>query len=641
MNIDVHDVEWEKMREELFVLYEAMLEAEGEPIPTRVLRSSTEQMMVRWFDAKGWILPHLNADARREITVDDSIMTYTDINNVLSISKVEDLADRQQYEAVNSSLAFRATDAIRRLAFKAIDKGLSTQFLDNKVQDLRLIQSVLYDLRDQITPGMRLTKAFRIHVPAMVDNWAGRVTDNYSPLNAGDLNLAEANRLVDDADRREEVLEAVYDLMCTTYSILVSNLQIDDSHTLCISARPADILLQATHTQGGWRSCHNFWNGEILAGPQGLMLDGASVVAIAYNRIEPVKSPTPDSVSLPLEMPLQRWRTTVTMNNEGWAVTGAPYPGRNEVFTEATLNLVCDILEEETGERPVHRGYTPNVIRENAWSYFDGVHKAVGPSEEYEGVIVSMQDSICPLCGELRNTDDFRDQGEDPLGYHICIHCADPTRITCDICGLEHEHSDRMFHVEGVQVCLSCFENEFGICAECGETTRQEELYFDPGMGGDMCGYCVQEMIIATGRHPCSECREIIADMDNAERVVGVPTPTHRSGSVEYVCEHCVESLDRCQRCEGLVHPNNLVRVPYLRIEPTTGIGRVLRDQIRLCPACRSAERRVCPTCDVGVMSRATSYDDALEYGHCARCATPTHLYEHMRVRSEGGDRVH
>lgn len=81
-------------------------------------------------------------------------------------------------------------------------------------------------------------------------------------------------------------------------------------------------------------------------------------------------------------------------------------------------------------------------------------------------------------------------------------------RKICEICGVEHEKRD-MFQYDGNWYCENCFDDNFAMCARCGDYEPIDEMEYAECVDGFLCDYCLDHYYFV-----CDDCGEIVSLYD-------------------------------------------------------------------------------------------------------------------------------
>lgn len=113
--------------------------------------------------------------------------------------------------------------------------------------------------------------------------------------------------------------------------------------------------------------------------------------------------------------------------------------------------------------------------------------------------------------------------------------------FTCDECGREHEHEP--FVYEGHQYCEECVEDLFTNCEECGCIIPTDDAHWCTDSEMYVCNYCFDR-----DYGVCDDCGETYANGNLTEASNG-----HR------VCSGCVENYYTCHSCGAVLAENDVL----------------------------------------------------------------------------------
>ncbi|CAK7067030.1 MAG: hypothetical protein DELT_01687 [Desulfovibrio sp.] len=133
-----------------------------------------------------------------------------------------------------------------------------------------------------------------------------------------------------------------------------------------------------------------------------------------------------------------------------------------------------------------------------------------------------------------------------PDGYTACdADCAASLGYTqCHDCGDWHKTDDSFYDPQGNPVCTDCFDENYRICGDCGETVAADDTHWVERPGKTVCEGCRREHYVL-----CHDCGQLVRGPD------GHYVENHDY----YVCPTCRESdYAYCERCGHLFHYDNM-----------------------------------------------------------------------------------
>lgn len=491
-----------------------------------------------WAESKAHLFPYFDEHGRREIFLPTDSLTSEDYRSALSDTM------NATYEMVCRRGTDEKPNRFRNVEYSRLGMFLGTtlgNFSCSEIANNAVARDREFnDLR--ITKGMKVTK---------VINKAAKMFD------FGGYGSKEMLELIDIAA-----------------SMLVGRLK--KSWTVCLSINPLDFMLASAHTTG-WRSCHNFVNGEYCAGWLPYMLDEVTLIGFAYGKKEMVSTATSEFCSFNSSLteqavPVKRWRSMVFLDIDNKnAVIGREYPDSNSAFHKTLRKLAARTLADITGSPRAWwvRKYASaggeeeldtdessfRVRNETEFSYSDTPSSAIRLKNGGEYSIIYACSEVIPCldCGEER-TDSYYDRlfcrycddgyevcanceercsGESftgPNGGSYCENCYHENFFVCDKC-YDIIDNDERVGIEGcdVYVCETCAERHYYYCDKC--ETWHYETYYVSDEEEDWCQGCIDEYAIS-----CAECGELFRDYE------------HFDG--DYFCRDCLDDITvGCEDC--------------------------------------------------------------------------------------------
>ena len=167
--------------------------------------------------------------------------------------------------------------------------------------------------------------------------------------------------------------------------------------------------------------------------------------------------------------------------------------------------------------------------------------------------------------GHISFRNDFDEDSEEPLEvgtYGLCICCGDEIEehlycsdckdggrgeYTCDDCDEYCDELNTVYDSRGneIQVCNSCFDENYRYCEVCGRYHANENMnYVD---GKNICDHCLSEYYTQ-----CDDCGAWCKNED-------IYYAHDRNGNERSVCSSCIDNYFCCEECEEF-HPHDTVR---------------------------------------------------------------------------------
>lgn len=144
----------------------------------------------------------------------------------------------------------------------------------------------------------------------------------------------------------------------------------------------------------------------------------------------------------------------------------------------------------------------------------------------------------CDHCGESVQDESI----ELPDGYIACdADCAGALGYKqCHDCGDWHSDRDSYLDPQGNPVCIGCFDDNYSICGDCGETVPTDGTHWIERQEKTVCDECRREHYVR-----CHDCDRLIPGSDG-----------HYVDSRDYyVCRSCRDDdYAHCDRCNMLFH---------------------------------------------------------------------------------------
>ena len=292
---------------------------------------------------------------------------------------------------------------------------------------------------------------------------------------------------------------------------------------LCLSVDPLDYLSSSENTYN-WRSCHAL-DGEYRAGNLSYMLDKSTIVCYLKGD-EPAYLP--------------RFPKTFTWNNKKWRMllfisddshsimAGRQYPFFSRTLLDKVKEcLISDIFQTsrvwsdwhddqitvigfkdgladviELAQPHIALGNEIHPIKELITDYSDlhfndllrsSVYKPYYAWEKVRKIIhrkpqhFSIGSNVrCPKCGE------YNLYASNSM---FCEECDnDGNKVRCADCGMVINEDEQWYTAYGTVICQSCFDSNYGVCANCEEIYRVDDLSYDENRDDYYCSYCLERM---------------------------------------------------------------------------------------------------------------------------------------------------
>lgn len=110
---------------------------------------------------------------------------------------------------------------------------------------------------------------------------------------------------------------------------------------ICISIEPADYLTVSIN-KSGWRSCHNFFNGDWSQAPLGYMFDCSSAVSYMYDKIVDF-----DEGKYKYKINSKQWRQMIYWNGRTSAIVfSRQYPFDSDEISQKIRELMEDAMSK-------------------------------------------------------------------------------------------------------------------------------------------------------------------------------------------------------------------------------------------------------------------------------------------------------
>jgi hypothetical protein len=493
-----------------------------------------------WNRNKAWMAKYFGEDYRLRSKIeltDVALSNYSSAYHDTLYLMGRKLAQGVKYQGIVLDLG----DAAVRFVRSAITPFTKEEVITNSIQ-----RPVAYPGRDRMLP-----------VGSKVSKYIGLLVDATEELCPSVSLLKGYFSKCADAEERKMVRDFVVTLYSQTFPALSC------SGEVILSINPIDLLLSSAHTSGGWRSCHNLYDGEYRTGPVSYTCDSASAVAYVTYVTDTVADTT-------VQAPRKFWRQMVYFDKRmRGAVHSRQYPTENASYEQCVRSLTEDVLSrmnEGTVEkftvsffRQAQHVLNPNenecfkpfwsdvvFIDEGGWFYRDDPSLAINAKPE-KVTVEPGGDIPCVICGERRDGDSWYDGREDRLH---CSSCRD-RHIFCERCGDELDEDDiYQGPDEEGHYCEDCFRELFAECHMCGELFERESLT-ETADSGLVCTSCL------TRFERCHLCEEWVRDFGHVDA---------GDGENVVVCDECIDEgrdngeLVVCEECDCLVLKDAAIR---------------------------------------------------------------------------------
>ncbi len=271
---------------------------------------------------------------------------------------------------------------------------------------------------------------------------------------------------------------------------------------LCLSIHPLDYLT-ASVNKADWTSCYDtLRRGEYCASTLSLITSPNTMIAylksskdVDYNGIE---------------WNSKKWRTLVSLSDDNELIhVGRNYPYDNVSLMKEVSAMVGELTGKQYGNMESETNRVTIETPQNMYNDASGEDRTTFVTDEFE----SLKDIIA------RKT----------------IHISDIGAI-CVACGSAYDYCE-----EDIR-CSSCTEG--CVCDNCGDRCSEDEGYYVPSSGENICYDCHNRYYA-----DCERCGEVV----NSTRMV---TRKYLSGNCsEPWCEDCISAkilsgeLDVCESC--------------------------------------------------------------------------------------------
>lgn len=407
-----------------------------------------DKIIERFLDLKGDLIPYFNDDLRLriDINLERDSLTRKDIELVFMSWKCE-----KGKKLFNNKNKYKVLDDYNCVLDWVIEM-LEEFTVEEMIQGRVLSNTRPLGGRIRFQEGTKLSKVIIAYYNQLVENSEYRILGN-------------------SIHYKDVIRELILDY----YSQIISSIK-EVEGTVVLSINPVDFMLVSAHTDGGWRSCHNYIDGGHRIGGFSYSMDKHSLVAYAYKKEKEYATETFREV-----LPLKVWRQMVFLDRENRsAIFAKEYPGPSPMFSKYTRKLtgrllahihkiepvwkVCaykdneisDILENEEKENNIFI----SVGKQGYWHYPDPLVSGIRMKNggHYSEIKVGAEYLICPICGCKRN---------DQHQKYICQDCVNC--IThCYECGKKIYKFDSYKDMDNDFFCMDCYEKIKNSCKICG-----------------------------------------------------------------------------------------------------------------------------------------------------------------------------
>jgi hypothetical protein len=367
-------------------------------------KEGIKSLKKRWNKGKKWMLPYFGNDGRIEIDCENIAVDKQTIKNQYCILKetANNFYRKEKYSNICSY-------DIINIIVTYLDKLTPEEIMQNRIITTEIPWSLSDYFQDIVPKGTKISKIFT-KLPRILYNQPSYVDE-----------------------------EILYEYVNMLFSVFVSTLK--SNAKVVLSINPLDFLLVAAHTTG-WRSCHNFIDGQYKTGGLAYMCDKESAVAYSYSTLSNLKN-MHENLNYKedlIDWPLKRWRQMVFLDKENLvAIHNRQYPNYNPIYEKNARRLSAKVLSDFSGCK--YKWFVNNSHDKDESEEFEYSHI----STKYRSTKHSYRDSISSI---LRMKDGNKFVSVKVSTSSIpCIVCGKPNRIyegksfMCESCRNIYERS--------------------------------------------------------------------------------------------------------------------------------------------------------------------------------------------------------
>lgn len=351
---------------------------------------------------------------------------------------------------------------------------------------------------------------------------------------------------VEKADLAQEFISILFSRIV---EILRPAMEKEKFLNVVLSINPLDLLMASMHTTN-WKTCHNFFGGQVAAGPIAYICDPVTSIAYAYQDIAPFTV-----VDGGFFFPVKTWRQMVYFDlPHQSAIHSRHFPSGQPDLSRTARTLTASVLAKYAGldnpkwwvgrstsytlapspereEVDDSRSVDKSVLKSASWAvYSDGPAETVRlkPNGAFPVVSIGATAVPCVACGANRAEGDRAE-----------IHCPCKGYVKdtpCRECQGLFMKGD-MVDVQGVHYCKSCYRKTFVRCSCCDTFVRREQTVV---VGRLSSGTVVCQTCLVNHYRQCAVCKSWCESV----------TTVTLEDTGEVVCSMCTAKVHYCEDCE-------------------------------------------------------------------------------------------